>query len=898
MTAEKDSLFLIDGYALIYRSYFAFIKNPLRTAKGENTGAVYGFTNALLRILEQYRPSRWAVVLDTAEPTFRHRLFPEYKATREKMPEELEEQIPRIREVLSALRIPVLELEGFEADDVIGTLSRRASDEGDRVVIVSGDKDFCQLVDEDVVLLNPGSRNREDEWVDREGVEARLGVPPERVVDLLALMGDSSDNVPGVPGIGRKTAEKLIRAHGGLQEIYDALDEVASKKMAERLATHRESAFLSRDLVRLDVDAPVEVPIDSLRREEPDEEAVERLFRELEFFSLLPDRDPAVESPASTGRYRAVTDPDELAAFLREARDAGRLCFDVETTSLDPIEADLVGIALAVAEGEAIYVPLAHRNGPTLDREKALELLRPVLESPDVEKIGQNLKYDLSVLRRAGIRPAALSFDTMVASYLLEPDRKSHGLDFLAMEFLGHRMIPFAEVVTERDATFADVPLEEAVRYACEDADITLRLANRFEGMLEEKKLLSLFRDVEVPLVEVLADMEAVGVAIDRAFFERMSAEMERDLERLQADIYALAGEEFNINSHPQLSRVLFETLKLPPLKRTKTGYSTDSEVLERLAEEHEIPRRLLEYRELSKLRSTYVDALPRQIHPRTGRIHTSFNQVVTSTGRLSSSGPNLQNIPVRTAIGREIRRGFVPADDDHVLLSCDYSQIELRIMAHLSGDEEMVRAFLSGEDIHRQTAALVFDIPYEKVPDELRYRAKEVNFGIIYGMGAFGLARRLRMSIEEAGAFIEGYFRRFRGVKAFIDRVIEDAERDGYVTTIMGRRRYLPGLEDRRRSVREFARRTAINSPIQGSAADIIKVAMIDVRNELERRGAGARMIMQVHDELVLEVPRSEQEEITEMVREKMEGAIVLRVPVTVDARTGNSWYECKEGA
>jgi DNA polymerase-1 len=534
----------------------------------------------------------------------------------------------------------------------------------------------------------------------------RLGVPPEKVIDLLALMGDSSDNVKGVPGIGQKTAEKLIRAHGGLHEIYRSLDAISSRRMAEKLETNREAAFLSRDLVTLDIDIPIGIPVTSLEREEPDRDEVDRIFRELEFFSLLPEPDRA-HSAEEEVEYATFVTMEEIETFLDEVRRAGRLCIDVETTSIDPMEADLVGISMSVRAGAAGYVPLAHREANPLRRDEVIESLRPVLESPEIEKGGQNLKYDLTILRRAGIQMEGLAFDTMVASYLLEPNRKSHGLDFLAMEFLGHSMIPYRDVVKDREGTFADVSLIEATRYSCEDVDFTLRLADLFEGMLDEKKLLALFRDVEVPLISVLAGMEMSGVAIDPVFFERLSERMEESLEELENDIFVLAGEEFNINSHPQLSRILFDQLKLPPLKRTKTGFSTDSEVLERLAEEHDIPRRLLEYRELAKLKSTYVDALPRQINPRTRRIHTSFNQVVTSTGRLSSSGPNLQNIPVRTPLGREIRKGFIPGGEDRLLLSCDYSQIELRIMAHLSRDEEMVRAFQSGEDIHRQTASL-----------------------------------------------------------------------------------------------------------------------------------------------------------------------------------------------
>ncbi len=896
MTGEKKQLFLIDGYALIYRSYFAFIKNPLKTGTGENTGAIFGFTSFLLRILEKYDPDYRVVVLDTREPTFRHDLFPEYKATREKMPDELRDQIPRIRDILSALNVAVLEFEGYEADDIIGTLSRRGVRDGLKVVIISGDKDFCQLVGDDVLLLNPGKRNMPDEWVDSGGVVEKLGVPPEKVVDLLALMGDSSDNIPGVPGVGRKTAEKLIREFGSLDRLFESLGSLSSGKMRERLEKHHKEAMLSRDLVTLEVDVPIEIDIESLNRSEPDEEGIRKIFRELEFYSLLKDREDPAAGAEKKRKYMVISSREELEAFLEKVHVSGRLCIDTETTSVDPIEAELVGISMSVREGEACYVPLPHGEEKSAGGADILETLRPILESPGIEKTGQNLKFDFEVLSRKGIRMSGISFDTMIASYLLEPDRKSHGLNFLAQEFLGLKKTTFDEVVRP-GMSFADVSVEDAMKYSCEDVDYTLRLANLFSGMLVEKHFYPLFRDVEIPLITVLADMEMTGVSIDRVFFENLSGRMEKDLGLLQEDIYALAGEEFNINSHQQLSRVLFEKLKLPAQKRTKTGFSTDSEVLEKLAGRHEMPRLLLEYRELSKLKTTYVDALPRQINPRTGRIHTSYNQVVTSTGRLSSSGPNLQNIPIRTPVGKEIRKGFVPGSDDQLLLSCDYSQIELRIMAHLSKDREMLRAFAAGEDIHRQTASLVFGIPYEKVPDMLRSRAKEVNFGIIYGMGAFGLSRRLGIPLEEASAFIEDYFKRFSGVKDYIDSTTKDAEEKGYVTTIMGRRRYLPEIGGHVHSIREFARRTAVNSPIQGSAADIIKIAMIDISRELIRRNLGSRMIMQVHDELVFEVYRGELEEVKGLVREKMEGAIVLKVPLVVDARAGSSWFECKEG-
>lgn len=898
---DRPTLYLIDGYALIYRAYYAFVRNPLRTSSGEETSAPFGMARFLVKLLDERAPDYVGVVLDSSEPTARHEAYPAYKATREKMPEDLALQLPRVEEVFEAFRVPVIEIPGEEADDVIGTLARKGAEQGLDVMIVSGDKDFYQLVDERVRLLNPGRGGPggvDEEVVDLENAPEKFGVGPQLVPDVLGLMGDSSDNVPGVPGVGVKTARKLVTEWGGIDAIYAHLDEAGTPKLRERLEEHRDQAFLSRDLVTIRTDVDVELDLEALRVSEPDAAKARALFAELEFPELLKrfGGGPKVEDESD---YRVVSTPAELDDLAATLREAGRFAFDVETTSLDAIEARLIGLSFATGPGRAWYVPVGHRGEPNLPLDETLETLRAVLEDPDLGKIGQNVKYDLLVLSRHGIDVEGIEADAMLAAYLLDPSRRMYGLDVLALEFLGHRTTTYDEVTCPEDGgeplPFAEVPVERAARYACEDADVTLRLADRFVGELEEKGLLDLYRDVEMPLVPVLAAIEEAGVSIDVPFLAEMSEKLEGELATLERECRILAGEPFNLNSPQQLATILFEKLELPVVKRTKTGYSTDAEVLETLAVEHELPRRILEYRELAKLKSTYVDALPAAVSPTTGRLHSSFNQTVAASGRLSSSEPNLQNIPVRTPLGREIRKGFVPSGLDWRLLVSDYSQIELRILAHLSGDENLVEAFVSGQDVHRQTAALVFGVDPEEVTGDLRTRAKEVNFGVVYGMGAFGLARRLGISRTEAKNFIEGYFERFPDVKRFQEETIERVREQGYVTTLLGRRRYLPEIRSSNWNVRAFAERAAINSPIQGTAADLIKIAMIRIHERLAAEDLPARMLLTVHDELVFEVATEAVDALADLVRGEMESAIELDVPVLVEIGVGKSWYDAK---
>lgn len=896
----RPSLYLIDGYALIYRAYFALIRNPLRTSSGEETSAPFGMANFLVKLLDERKPDHIGVVMDSREPTFRHERFPNYKATREKMPDDLAAQLPRVHELFRAFRVPVIEIHGQEADDVIGTLARKAADAGLEVMIVSGDKDFYQLVDVHVRLLNPGRGGPggvDEEVVDLTNAHAKFGVPPSRVTDVLGFMGDTSDNVPGVAGIGPKTAQKLVEDWGAMEDVYAHLDEIGTPKMRERLAEGRDAALLSKDLVTIRTDIEVDLDLEALAVRPPAPDLVTTLFTALEFTRLLERFGGGVEVTADA-EYAVIDAMPALEAIVAEIRAAGRTAVDVETDSLDPIDAEIVGFSFATAPGRAWYVPVGHAGERNLPANLALEVLVPLLEDSTVRKVGQNLKFDTLVLQRAGIVLAGVEADAMLAAYILDPGRRAYGIDLLALEHLGHKMISYDEVTRpdgENQLPFPEVDVESAARYACEDADVALRLSDLFLPQLEARELLDLFRTVELPLIPVLAEMERWGVKLNAGFFAAMGAKLEGELALIERDCHAIAGGEFNLNSPQQLAEILFEKLKLPVVKRTKTGYSTDAEVLEILAVDHELPRRCLEWRELAKLKSTYVDALPAAVNPRTGKLHTNFNQTVAASGRLSSSEPNLQNIPARTPLGREIRKGFIASEEGWTLLVADYSQIELRILAHLSGDANLVLAFRTGQDIHRQTAALVFGCEPEQVTEALRTRAKEVNFGVVYGMGVFGLARRLGITREEAKAFIDGYFRRFADVKRYQEDVIERVKQDGYVTTLLGRRRYLPEIRSRNFNVRSFAERAAINSPIQGTAADLLKIAMIRVRDRIVREKLPARMLLTVHDELVFEVERSAADQLGRAVRSEMEGAIELDVPVDVGVGTGDTWFDAK---
>jgi DNA polymerase I len=982
-------LFLVDGYALIYRAFFALISRPLTTSRGENTSAAWGIANFLQRTLANHQLEYLGWVHDSGL-SFRHERYPAYKATRQKLTDELQDDfdrgMERVCQLLEAYRIPILTLDGYEADDVIGTLAAQAVREGLNVVIVSGDKDFQQLVRPGVWLLNPGRggpASVEESWVSTENADERLGIAPRYVTDYLALVGDSSDNVPGVPGIGDKTARDLVREFGDLEQILRNAPTITKKRPREALLQYPDRALLSKELVTIRDDLPVELDLPRLKLGPPDHERLRNLLIELEFHGLAKDTSPqvsVVETPAPSTRYVTVDTLEGVRDAIARARQAPYIAVDLETIAqsdspqkLDALRSRLVSISIATGPGEAFYFPFGHRmaqaqqgdflidasgdrsptdapeergliqggdpsgasdtadasvtvkappkprkkppgegagiaarllargsqpvrNLPALDSAE-MAPLRALLEDPAVRKTAQNAKQDILSLRSAGVTLQGLEFDTMLASYVLDPGRRSHGLDVLALEFLEHKMTTYEELCGKGKGAipFDECPVDAARDYSCEDADMTWQLRQVFEPQLESYQLTRLLEEIEIPLISVLAEMESIGISIDVDWFRSLKARFRGEREAVERQIYASAGTEFNINSNPQLREILYTRLALPVTKRTATGPSTDASVLQQLADEgHELPSLLMEYRELSKLENTYLDALPALINPKTGRLHTSFNQTVASTGRLSSSDPNLQNIPIRRELGRDIRRGFIP-QRGWKLVSADYSQIELRLLAHLSRDPAFVEAFQAGGDIHRQTAAIIFDVPIDQVTPEMRSRAKTINFATIYGQGAHALSRQLKIEFAEARVFIARYFERFSGIRQYLDSMVEFAREHGYVQTIFGRRRYIPELRDRNFNIRAFGERTATNSPIQGSAADLIKIAMIRIDARLRSRPFESRMLLQVHDELVFEAPSGELEELDAMIREEMEGAAALSVPLVVDIGVGANWVETK---
>ena len=882
------SLFIIDGNSYIYRAFYA-IRN-LSTSQGLPTNAVFGFANMLLKVIKEKSPEMVAIAFDPKGPTRRHAEFKEYKAHRPPMPRELVPQIPYIHKLVEAFRIPVFIQEGQEADDVIATLAVQAASAGIRVTVVTGDKDLLQLVGKNITVYD----TLKEKIFEPKDVEERFGVGPDRVVEIMGLMGDSSDNIPGVPGIGEKTAQALIKEFGSIENLLSRAETIKKPKLRQSLIEHAELARLSRELARLHADVPISIDYDSLAVKTPDNAALLALLRELEFPSLLKY---VTQEPEQARTYRTVLEEREFEELVTLLSRSGEFSFDTETTSLDPLQAELVGMSFAVSSHEAYYVPLCHicPGAPKqLSVEHALARLKPVFTDPAVKKVGQNMKYDLLVLGRYGVKVRGIHFDPMIASYLLNPGRPSHGLDALALEFLNCKITTYADVAGtgKKQIRFDQVDVEAATRYSGEDADIALRLKQVLEPRLRDQNLERLFREIEMPLLEVLVDMERTGIKVDAGFLEAMSRRLETDTARITAKIYELAGTEFNINSPKQLADILFVKLQLTPTKKTKTGFSTNVDVLEDLARFHPLPAEILQYRTLTKLKSTYIDALPAMIDPSSGRVHTSFNQTVTATGRLSSSDPNLQNIPIRTDIGRQIRQAFI-AEKGASLLSADYSQIELRVLAHLSADPGLVRTFLEDEDIHTRTASEVLGLPLEEITTEMRRKAKAVNFGIIYGISAFGLAQDIGVSNSEAKRYIDSYFARYPKVRTFLDDTIQSAKMQGYVTTLFGRRRFIPELSSSSAPVRNFGERMAVNTPIQGTAADMIKIAMIRISERLVREDLRSRMILQVHDELVFEVPDSEIEPMKRLVKEEMEGVVKLLVPVKVEMATGKNWDE-----
>jgi len=888
---KRNTVYLIDGSAYIYRAYHAI--RGLSNSKGLPTNAVFGFTRMLLKLIEDRSPEYIGISFDSKGPTFRHKMYKEYKANRPPMPEDLSVQVPYIKEIAQGFNLPIIEMPGFEADDLIGTLARMAEESGFSVVMVTGDKDFMQLVTDKSIIWDP----MKDKTIDVKKIKKDYEIEPCRMIDVMGLSGDSADNIPGVPGIGQKTALSLVKTFGSMKGLYEKVDTITKKKQHENLIRYKDQAFLSRDLVTIDTGVSLTFNSQEYKFTGPDNTKLSKLFKYLEFRQLqqtFPEK-----SDLSNKNYQSVQEKGALSNLISKLETAGVFAVDTETTSENPMKAKLVGLSFSIKADEAFYIPCGHDYPDMPDQlalEEVLNLLKPVLENPNIKKIGQNIKYDWMVLSLYGIDLKGVIFDTMLASYLINPSKRAHNLDQIALDFLGHKTTTYKEVVGKGKniSGFAQVTLDKAVPYACEDADITLMAYNVLGPELNKAGLTELFEKVEMPLVPVLMRMEKRGICVNKDKLHSLSKTFENGLETLESRIYEAVGEKFNIKSSQQLGSILFDKLKLPTGKKTKkkTGYSTDVNVLTDLARNHELPALILKHRTLAKLKSTYTDALLDLVHHKTGRIHTSFNQTVTATGRLSSSDPNLQNIPIRTDEGREIRRAFLPQKGWH-LVSADYSQVELRILAHYSDDQILIKAFMEDEDIHMRTAAEVFQVFPSFLTPELRRQAKAINFGIIYGMSPFGLSRQLEISQKMAKTYIDNYFARYKGVKKFMDKTIKDAGRTGQTSTLLGRIRLLPDINSPNRNIRQFAERTAINTPIQGSAADLIKVAMLKVDKVFRERNLKSAMLLSVHDELVFEVPPQELDTVKKLVREIMEGVWELKVPLKVNVAWGDNWAE-----
>jgi DNA polymerase-1 len=895
------TVYILDGAYYIYRAYYAL--GHLTNAEGFPTNALFGFVGMLNKLIASEQPTHLVVTFDPSGPTFRNEIYPEYKANRDETPEDLVPQLPLFRQIVRGYGIPIFELEGVEADDVIGTLARHIESQGHSAVLVSGDKDLTQLLSERVTMLDTMRERR----TGPDEVVERYGARPEQMPDVLGLMGDSSDNIPGVPGVGQKTAAKLIGLFSSLEGVYEHIDEAPGKKLKERLVEHKEGAFLSRRLATIRTDLPLEFDLAAAELGRPDLKALTTIFQELDFQRYLAELNeiygklPSPESiqPPPEVSYRSIHTVDDLDRVIAAIRRAGRMAIDTETTSLEPMKAHLVGLSLAWAPGRAVYIPVGHVDLLSPDQLMAdfvVGRLRPLLEDPAVEKVGQNIKYDWIVLAQHGVQLAGVVFDPMLASYILDPSRDQHGLDVLAKDYLGVETIKYSEVAGKgkKRKRFDDVLVERAVDYAAEDADMALRLTVALSELLDTQGLRPLHDQLELPLSLVLAGMERRGVLVDRDTLRRLSHELERGILSVEEQIHEVAGRRFNVASPKQLAEVLFDHLGLPVVKETKSGPSTDRTVLEQLAPDHPIAALVLEHRQQSKLKNTYTDVLPALIHPETGRIHTDYKQTVAATGRLSSNNPNLQNIPVRTEEGRKIRSAFV-APRGMLLLGADYSQVELRILAHMSQDAVLIDAFRQGQDIHARTAAEIFEVTPEEVTRAHRAIAKTINFGVLYGMGANRLARELDISRKEAKAFIKRYFERIQGVNRFLDELVQQATKLGYAETMLGRRRPLKELYSRSRAQRALGERLAVNTPIQGTAADIIKRAMVNIQRRLDASDIDAHMLMQVHDELVFEVDKDQVEALKALVVAEMEGAVELSVPLSVDVGAGANWAELK---
>ncbi len=922
---EGKKFVIIDALAIAYKAYFAFISRPLQNSKGEPTSAVYGFLAQLFKIIEDTRPDYIAIAYDSKEKTFRHEIYDLYKSSRAEMPDDMIPQIARIREVVEAFNIKQYILPGYEADDIIGTAVKKAEADGFESFAITPDKDYIQLITDKIKIIKPGKRTDEIEIIDKEKATEKYGFPPELMIDYLALVGDSSDDIPGVKGIGPKTAVPLLLQFGSIENIYENIGKIEKQAVKNKLIENRENAFLSKKLATIVTDVPMEFNFEETKFVPPDFDKALGIFRELEFknfgsrlnrlfnsaneangISAADDEqnEETEKFDKDKVNYTLIKDESEAKKLAEKLSDEKLFVFDVETDSLDYFEAHLAGVSFSFKKGEAYFVItnpfiesrdlFAKDLSDRISLEAFVEIFKPVFENENIKKVCQNGKYDISILRTHGIETKNFYFDTMLASYVLDPDQK-HNMDSLSEKYLNYSPIPLTELIgaKKNPELIFDVDEKTLCDYAAEDSDITFRLYKKLSAELKKENLEKVAYEIEFPLAPVLEDMERAGVKVDKKALDKFSARLEKMIDEYKKKIWEIAGEEFNINSTKQLQVILFDKLNLPKSKKTKTGFSTNAASLEALKGKHEIVDTLLDFRQVTKLRNTYVDALPKLIHPKTGRIHTTFNQTVASTGRLSSFNPNLQNIPIRTELGKEIRKAFIAGNDSNVLLSADYSQIELRIMASICEDEALMKAFQNKEDIHRSTAALVFMVSPEEVTPDMRRKAKEVNFGILYGIGAFGLKNRLGLTQRHAQEIIDTYFNTFKNVKAFIDDSIQTAKAKGYAETLLGRRRYLRNINSSNRTVRQFEERVAINMPIQGTAADMIKIAMINIFKELEKRKSATKMVLQVHDELIFDMPQEEAEEIKPVIIDLMENALPLKVPVVVDAGIGKNWLE-----
>lgn len=904
-TKKPKVIYLIDGSALVYRSHFAFIRNPLINSKGQLVSAIYGFMNALLRLMTREEPEYLAVVMDTKEKTFRHIQYPDYKATREKMPDELAAQLPVIDDVVTKLNIPYLKREGFEADDIIGTISKMGAEQGYEVRVLSGDKDFAQLVNDKVQIVNP----KDNKVWTSEYVKEKWGVPPEQIIDLLGLMGDASDNVPGVPGVGPKTAVKLIQEHGGILDLYENLDDVKNPKLRLKLEENKEKALLSRELVTIKTDMDEMPTWEEIRIESMDIDAARSVFQEFELFNLMKPLDDvralysdgvAPNQPERVRSYSVVKHIPDLVELVETLKQQKMVAFDLETTSLDVLTTEIVGLSFAWEANQGVYVAVKYPNPPDGcfsgdDIGIILRELKPFWDSETILKTGHNLKFDLSVLKSYEIEVSGVAFDSQIAGYLVNPGGRGYGMNDLSIQYLGIDPIHIEALIGKgKDQITMDfVSLDVISEYAAEDADISFQLYEILTQKIKDDELSSILDDIDLPLMPVLLDMEREGTFVDADILNEMSTNLGIELERLEKAIYEEAGEEFNVASPKQVAEILFEKKGIKPIRKTKTGYSTDVNVLQILAKEHAIPRYMLDYRQVSKLKSTYTDTLPLLIHEKTGRIHSNFNQTIAATGRLSSTNPNFQNIPVRTEMGRDIRKAFRPQSEGWKILAADYSQIELRLMAQYSKDERLIEAFKNGEDIHTATAAHVFGTDLFGVNADQRRRAKVVNFGIMYGAGPFRMSNELDISRGEAAELISDYFNTYPGIRNYLDETIAFAREHKFVQTMFGRKRPVPDIDASNRMSREGAERIATNMPIQGTAADIIKLAMIQVHKRLKSENLKSKMILQVHDELVFEAPLEEVDALSALVKETMEHAVELDIPLTVDIGIGDNWLE-----